>query len=126
VSALSARVLVLTIGAIVSSCSPTLDECRSLGLDSGYHTIPLHLSWSGVATDNPNFTKLNCDLPLQNAIVSHDTIKALDAMKEVGDLPEGRSSFETRVDAFLYQSGDEADAKTFIIRLDFGGENVQD
>ncbi len=116
---LPARVIVLAIGVTASSCSSTSDECRSLGIDAGYHTVPLHLSWSGVSTDKPNFTKFGCDVPLRSAILSHDTMEKLETMKEAGGLIEGSSSFEVKTSAFLYHTGTQSDAKTFILRLEF-------
>lgn len=113
-----AGIVVLALGVILSSCSSTSNNCRSLGLDPGYHTVPLHLSWSGVPTDNPNFTKLDCDVPLAGAILSHDTLEKLQAMKDAGGLVEGRSSFGSKASVFLYNTGTGSESKTFILRLE--------
>lgn len=113
-----ASLTALAIGAIVSSCSSIPDGCRSLELDAGYHTVPLHMSWSGVGVDSPNFTKAGCDLPLQGVIVSYDTRKSIEALKESGGLAEGRSSFEVNVNAFLYNTSSGSENKVFIVRLE--------
>ena len=114
--------IALAINVIVSSCSSTPDDCRSLKLDAGYHTVPLHMSWSGVRADNPNFTKAGCDLPLQGVIVSYDTRKSIEALKASGGLAEGRSSFEANVNTLIYQTISGSETKVFVVRLEFRGQ----
>ena len=104
---------------MASSCSATLDQCRSLGLEAGYHTVPLKFSWSGISVDRPNFTKPGCDLPLQGVIVSYDTIEKLERERDEGKITEGELSFEESVTAFLYLT-DRVSNKIFVLSIEFG------
>ena len=106
----------IALAIAVASCANGEDRCRALThLEEGYHRVPLALSWSGVTMDQPNFTRPGCDLPLAGVITSRDTVNMLATRLQNEKLREGRSSFESKVDAFLYVSSN----KTFIVGLDF-------
>lgn len=110
------RGVVVALSFVVASCGSSEDRCRTLShLTEGYHKVPMTLSWSGTATDHPNFTSHTCDLPLTGVITSSDTMAMLAARIRDGKLRGERSSFESGVDAFLYVSGDKA----FVVGLDF-------
>lgn len=113
------RVTALAMCLVAASCSSAQVTCRSLGLEAGYYTVPLQFSWSGISTDNPNFTKAGCDVPLQGVIISYDTTEKLRQRIADKKLTIGRSSFEGEVNTFVYQTKDGSGSKIFVLRMEF-------
>ena len=110
------RSVAIALAIATASCTYGENGCRALNdLTEGYNTVPLTLSWSGSTMDRPNLTRPGCNLPLSDVIISHDTVDMLARRLLDNKLREGRLSFESEVDAFLYVSSD----KVFVVHFDF-------